>query len=75
MDSKKKQQIVSSTLKDILLCLSKAGRMCILYRDMDRLEEWDIKNTVKFNNKEVQGPAPGTKLSIGQDLWAEAQPC
>jgi len=30
----------------------------VLWRDLDRLEKWDSKSSVKFN--QVQGPAAGT---------------
>lgn len=51
---KKPEQIVSSMLKDMLVHLCKACRMCISYRDSDRLERWDVKNSMKFNNKKCE---------------------
>lgn len=35
----------------MLVHLSKAGRRCISYRNLDRLEGWDAKNRMKFNKK------------------------
>lgn len=43
---KKTEQIVSSTLKDTLVHLCKAGRKCISYSNLDKLEGWDAKNSV-----------------------------